>query len=272
MARPSNSWVWEFYHRQPNNELESGHVECKFCHKTFKYNSRNGPTNLSKHLIRMHSIDSGYMFDKKLVDDNGDEKANGADDEHHLSSILNDLTASDNIAINLDNTNVFSLKSDDNMRIGDIDDGIPHGVVADNRAENEVNDSRMKDTQQYSNCGAEPVKQVFSTKDHCTERINLLPLYRLKVKRNSTKVSKPQRQNHINISNDKSTPSGSLLLSLHNYESIFKDIVSTRKDLIVSNDKTDKDTIAQLNNTIDKLVGLISTIFEDVRELNAEKK
>ncbi|GME74445.1 unnamed protein product [Ambrosiozyma monospora] len=55
MARPPNSWVWQhFTHISTENNRSS--VECRVCHKTFKYAPRNGPTNLARHVRKAHNI------------------------------------------------------------------------------------------------------------------------------------------------------------------------------------------------------------------------
>ena len=58
MARPPNSWVWEHFQEDtsqvPNDAYTS--VKCKVCKKSLRYSSRNGPTNLARHLTRSHSM------------------------------------------------------------------------------------------------------------------------------------------------------------------------------------------------------------------------
>lgn len=55
MARPQSNWICAYF-RQTNPE-SSSELECKRCKRVFKYSSRNGPTNLLRHLDKAHHID-----------------------------------------------------------------------------------------------------------------------------------------------------------------------------------------------------------------------
>lgn len=58
MARPPNSWVWEHFRQNILEQTSSTHtsVVCQICNKILRYSSRNGPTNLARHLIRSHNV------------------------------------------------------------------------------------------------------------------------------------------------------------------------------------------------------------------------
>lgn len=106
MARPSNSWVWEFFIRQINESSNSGNitVECRFCNKSMKYISRNGPTNLSRHLSRSHQmneLESTYN-DKSFSSDfiKGDVDSD-TDAHNQLSNMINSIADDNDLAINL---------------------------------------------------------------------------------------------------------------------------------------------------------------------------
>ncbi|KAG7729489.1 hypothetical protein KL948_003643 [Ogataea haglerorum] len=55
MPRPPNSWVWQHY-RHISNENGFSNVQCMHCDKTFRYSSRNGPTNLARHINKTHRL------------------------------------------------------------------------------------------------------------------------------------------------------------------------------------------------------------------------
>ncbi|CDK29631.1 unnamed protein product [Kuraishia capsulata CBS 1993] len=55
MARPPNSWVWQHYrHMSTTGNVQN--VQCMLCEKVFRYSSRNGPTNLARHINKAHDI------------------------------------------------------------------------------------------------------------------------------------------------------------------------------------------------------------------------
>lgn len=58
MARPPNSWVWEHFRQDTTQPVNANHtlVVCQICNKVLRYSSRNGPTNLARHLIRSHHM------------------------------------------------------------------------------------------------------------------------------------------------------------------------------------------------------------------------
>lgn len=58
MARPPNSWVWKYFSRCNEDPSNVGTVvvKCRICEKSMNYSSRNGPTNLSRHLSRSHQV------------------------------------------------------------------------------------------------------------------------------------------------------------------------------------------------------------------------
>ncbi|KAH3666460.1 hypothetical protein OGAPHI_003456 [Ogataea philodendri] len=55
MPRPPNSWVWQHF-RHISNEAGYSNVQCLHCEKSFKYSSRNGPTNLARHINKTHRL------------------------------------------------------------------------------------------------------------------------------------------------------------------------------------------------------------------------
>ncbi|OUM52866.1 hypothetical protein BVG19_g2097 [[Candida] boidinii] len=54
MARPPNSWVWQHF-RHISSDENVQNVQCIICNKSFKYSSRNGPTNLARHISKTHN-------------------------------------------------------------------------------------------------------------------------------------------------------------------------------------------------------------------------
>lgn len=81
MARPRSNWI--LTHFQPAGSGNCSEVQCLRCKQSFKYSSRNGPTNLLRHLDKSHRIDphvasNGDVASNKNVASNGNgSKPNG---------------------------------------------------------------------------------------------------------------------------------------------------------------------------------------------------
>lgn len=274
MARPSNSWVWEFYGRKLNTNLESGswYVECKFCHKIMKYTSRNGPTNLSKHLIKIHQIDQmGYIFHKKYTNDNT-EKIDEPDDEHHLSSIINDLAGNHNISMNFEATNVFDITHSENKIRKDTN---TLQMTNDNNTGYEVvttfidNSTKSAHNEPNSNTSVEDEEPSFTTNNFKAD-VNLLPIYRLKVPNNGFKrkgtLRKANQKGQIRLKGDTYTKSRDLISILNSHELMLKDILSTKKEQNSSEKQSEQETIVELNGTVNKMHTLITSLIQDIKK------
>lgn len=55
MPRPPNSWVWNYF-KYVDSEDGVHLVECSICSICIRYSPRNGPTNLSRHMVRQHNL------------------------------------------------------------------------------------------------------------------------------------------------------------------------------------------------------------------------
>lgn len=169
MARPPNSWVWEHFRQDTSKDPSPAYtsVSCQICNKTLRYSSRNGPTNLSRHLTRshhMHPPDSNITrrpFEpitiKPIESGSETKELTSHEFETNANSTYNMNPNNSSIEVNNNLSNVSSInsnkingndttnsitKNDNNSSINNNNDNInnnSNGTISVNNKDNNTN-------------------------------------------------------------------------------------------------------------------------------------
>lgn len=239
MARPPNSWVWEHFQEDtsqvPNDAYTS--VQCKVCKKSLRYSSRNGPTNLARHLTRSHSMhapDSNITrrpFEPLNSQSHSNERVEklGTSHDHSQPSITatnSDASVHSIVSNNKSNytqSNVTSLSnfsnnnntSNNNINNNNnIDKNTNNDKISDNNTNNDKNtddnDRNKNDNKVMQNPGSKHTKNKISISDINNSTDNIICLSN---QSESKKENYKQSQNQRNSSpmlndtlNNKSPP------------------------------------------------------------------